>query len=297
MTLTEHLKLMSKSLEELLLLVNKSNLSSLKTTLVKLIEVIHNPDSSVTDLKNLIEIDPPLSANVLRRANSALYGMRRGVASIMDAIIFVGFDAIVELTLNQKFFELSQDNGRKTYGYSRTALWEHCIGVALCGKLLYRREFRKSGGGVYTAGLLHDIGIIVEDKFLHDEFISILATKEKTESDLLSAEREVLGYCHQDIGKMLAENWNFPEELCRVIGMAESSEAGDADPALLMADTIYVSNCACQLRKVGFSETSRIDVPAYEFRLNRLQIKGRALEIIMDEVEAQIAQMKKDGWF
>ncbi len=287
---------MPKSLDELLSLVNKSNIASLRTTLVKLIEVIHNPDSSVTELKNLIEVDPPLSANVLRRANSALYGMRRGIASIMDAIIFVGFDAIVELTINQKFFELFQSNGLDTSGYSRTALWEHCVGVALCGKLIYRREFRKGGGEMYTAGLLHDIGIIVEDKFLHDEFISILANMKKNESDLHSAEIDVLGYCHEDIGKKLAESWNFPEELSRVIGMAERPEAEDSSP-FLMADTLYVANCACQLRKVGFSETSQVDAPTYESCLNRLEIKERALEIIMDEVETQIAQMKEDGWF
>jgi len=287
---------MSKSLDELLLLVDESNIASLKSSLVKIIEVIHNPDSSVTELKNLIEIDPPLSTNVLRRANSALYGMRRGIASIVDAIIFVGFDAIVELTLNQKFFELFQQNGQEIHGYSRKALWEHSIGVALCCKLLYRREFRRSGGEIYTAGLLHDIGIIVEDQFLRDELISILANMKNNESDLHSEETAVLGYCHEDIGRGLAERWDFPEELCCVMGKAERPETGDV-PSSLMADTLYVANCSCQLRGVGFSEASRVDSPTYELCLNRLQIKERALEIIMDEVVAQIAQMKKDGWF
>jgi len=52
---------MAKSLDELLLLVDESNIASLKTSLVKIVEVIHNPESSVTELKNLIEVDPPLS--------------------------------------------------------------------------------------------------------------------------------------------------------------------------------------------------------------------------------------------
>jgi HD-like signal output (HDOD) protein len=204
---------MSKSLDQLLSLVNHSEIASIKATLSKIIEVIHNPESSVMDLKNLIEIDPPLAANVLRRANSAFYGMRRGIHSIMDAIIFIGFDAVKELTLNQKFFELFQKNGVEIHGYSRRVLWEHSIGVALCGKLIYRREFRKNGGDMYTAGLIHDIGIIVEDQFLHAELLSILADKEEHERDLHSAEADVLGYCHEDIGKRLAEDWNFPEEL------------------------------------------------------------------------------------
>jgi len=287
---------MSKSLDQLLSLVNHSEIASIKATLSKIIEVIHNPESSVMDLKNLIEIDPPLAANVLRRANSAFYGMRRGIHSIMDAIIFIGFDAVKELTLNQKFFELFQKNSVEIHGYSRRVLWEHSIGVALCGKLIYRREFRKNGGDMYTAGLIHDIGIIVEDQFLHAELLSILADKEEHERDLHSAEADVLGYCHEDIGKRLAEDWNFPEELCLVLGEAERPETSEG-PRLLLADTLYVANCACQLRKVGFSELGRLDRPAYEDCLNRLRIKERALDFIMDEVNAQIALMKNDGWF
>jgi len=287
---------MSKSLDELLSLVNQSEIVSIKATLSKIIEVIHNPDSSVMELKNLIEIDPPLAANVLRRANSAFYGMRRGINSIMDAIIFIGFDSVKELTLNQKFFELFPQNGLEIQGYSRRALWEHSIGVALCGKLIYRREFRKNGGDMYTAGLIHDIGIVVEDQFLHAELRSILADMENNERDLHSAENAVLGYCHEDVGEGLAASWNFPEELCRVIGRAERPETGGAFHHRI-ADTLYVANCACQQRKVGFSEFRRVDRPTYEDCLNRLQIKERALDFIMDEVNVQILQMKNDGWF
>ena len=263
---------MSKSLDELLLLVDESNIASLKTSLVKIVEVIHNPESSVTELKNLIEIDPPLSTNVLRRANSALYGMRRGeLPASMDAIIFVGFDAIVELTLNQKFFELFQQNGQVIHGYSRKTLWEHSIGVALCGKLIYRREFRRSGGEMYTAGLLHDIGIIVEDQFFREELISILGNMKKNESDLHTEETAVLGYCHEDIGRGLAERWSFPEELCCVMGKAERPDPVESPSSSLMGDTLCLANCACQQRKIGFSEASRVDVSVYELCLNRLQ--------------------------
>jgi HD-like signal output (HDOD) protein len=288
---------MPKSLDELLVLVNKSEIATIKATLSKIIEVIHNPESSVMDLKNLIEIDNPLATNVLRLANSALYGMRRGISSVMEAIILIGYDAVVELTLNQKFFQLFQNSGQELlHGYTRRTLWEHSIGVALCSKLIYRREFRKNGGDMYTAGLIHDIGIIVEDQFLHADFFPILADMKKNGCDLHKAEIAVLGYCHEDVGERLAASWNFPGELCRVIGKAERLEAVDPPPSL-MADTLYVANCACNQREIGFSELSGVDRSIYEACLNRLQIKERALDFIMDEVEAQIAQMKKDGWF
>ncbi|OPY03963.1 MAG: HDOD domain protein [Syntrophus sp. PtaB.Bin001] len=288
---------MPKSLDELLVRVNQSEIATIKATLSKIIEVIHNPDSSVMDLKNLIEIDHPLAANVLRLANSALYGMRRGISSVMEAIILIGYDAVVELTLNQKFFQLFQNSGQELlHGYTRRTLWEHSIGVALCSKLIYRREFRKNGGDMYTAGLIHDIGIIIEDQFLHSDFFSILTDMKKNGSGLHQAEIGVLGYCHEDIGERLAASWNFPRELCQVIGKAERLEVGD-ESASLMAGTLYVANCACNRREVGFSELSFVDQPLYEDCLNRLQIKERALDFIMDEVEEQIAQMKKDGWF
>jgi HD superfamily phosphodiesterase len=77
--------------------------------------------------------------------------------------------------------------------YSRAALWKHSVAVALCGKLIYRREFRLRGENIYAAGLLHDIGIIIEDQFRHAQLKPILRAKKTYEGNMPPAEKAVLG--------------------------------------------------------------------------------------------------------
>ena len=151
-------------LNQIVRLVNESDISSIKNVVSGIIKIINNPNSTVSDLKHLIEIDAPLSSKVLKIANSAFYYRGRRVSDIKQAIIWIGYDSIKELALSQKVCNIFKKNP-SVNGYSRAALWKHCIAVALFSKLVFRREFGERGDNIYAAGLLHDIGIIAEDQF------------------------------------------------------------------------------------------------------------------------------------
>lgn len=102
------------SMEELLDKVEASAIRPLPLILQKIIGIISDPDATVMDLKNVIDCDPPLTANILRKANSPFYGFRCIVTDVLDAIVIMGFDEIKELTLNQKLWELFRgENGRR----------------------------------------------------------------------------------------------------------------------------------------------------------------------------------------
>ncbi|HDY90053.1 MAG TPA: HDOD domain-containing protein, partial [bacterium] len=114
----------NNKLNELVKNVNKSDISSIKGVIIRLITVINNPKTSAIDLKNIIEKDPPLASRLLKRANSAYYGFQKKINEIQEAIILIGFDDVIELALSQKVCELFQKDGHFE-GYSRTGLWEH----------------------------------------------------------------------------------------------------------------------------------------------------------------------------
>ena len=93
-------------LDKLIQLVDNSELSSIKNIVTGLIRIINDPKSTARDLTDLIQIDPPLTAKVLRLANSAYYSPREKVSEITRAVIWVGYDAIKELAINQKVCEI-----------------------------------------------------------------------------------------------------------------------------------------------------------------------------------------------
>jgi len=67
--------------------------------------VINDPESSAKDLKDIIEIDPPLTARVLKVANSAYYCSLRKISEIQHAVIWIGYDVVKEIALSQKVCE------------------------------------------------------------------------------------------------------------------------------------------------------------------------------------------------
>ena len=276
-------------------LVDQSEISSIQSVVSGVIDVINDPKSSAKDLKDIIEIDPPLTAKVLKVANSAYYYSLNKISEIQHAVIWIGFDVVKEIALSQKVCEVFEQD--ETFsGYSGRSLWKHSIAVALLGKMICRREFGERGENAYAAGLLHDIGIIVENQFLEKEFIDILHKTEQEKINLSKAESEVLGYTHTDIGKMLTEHWSFPEELVVAIGNHHNPDKAPQEFSKF-ASTLYIADYLCQERGLGYSDAPYFDPGVFRGCLKRLDIKEYALDLIVNDMEQEISKMEGQGLF
>ena len=286
--------------EKLISKVELSDISSIRVVLNGIIGVVNDPRSSAYDLKDAISTDPPLAARVLRRANSAFYGIARkdkAVADIQTAIVYIGFETIKELILNQSVCRLFRNN-EVIFGYSRASLWEHCVATAVASRMIFRREFKQPGGQVHAAGLLHDIGIIVEDQCARDSFLKVLREFEKApEHGLHHHEQQLLGFSHSELGEALAKRWDFPLPLRQAIG-SETMPSGSLElEANLVAATVRVASWAAQRRHLGFVETPHLDENIWTDALERLHLTQRGMDLIMDEVEKELGRMRDEDWF
>jgi len=282
-------------LNELIERVNKSDISSIKEVITQLINIINDPQSSAKDIKNIIEKDPPLAARLLKIANSAYYGFRRKISRIQDAIVGVGFNAVKELAISQKVCELFQKSDHFE-GYSRTALWEHSVAVALCNKSIYMRKFRQFGENVYSVGLLHDIGIIIEDQFMQKEFKDMLVQSRIDTCNLPDAEKHICGFDHTDIGRAITDNWDFPEELVIAIGNHHEPDKVD-DTFKDITLTTYISDYICQRNDIGYGDAPYENKSLYEKCLIELKIKEKEMKLIIEDVQEEFKKMKNGGWF
>ena len=91
-----------EKISKIIELVDKSEISSIQSVVSGVIDVINDPQSSAKDLKDIIEIDPPLTARVLKVANSAYYYSLRKISEIQHAVIWIGYDVVKEIALSQK---------------------------------------------------------------------------------------------------------------------------------------------------------------------------------------------------
>jgi putative nucleotidyltransferase with HDIG domain len=207
----------------------------------------------------------------------------------------MGFDVLKELVLNQKVCDIFEGDDL-IGGYSRKSLWKHSNAVALLGKLIYRREFRKNGENAYAAGLLHEIGIILEDQFLNEAFRRILKISREENINLLQAEDQVLAYNHASLGKALVDNWDLPGELAESIGMHHHPEQVMASESRLAA-TLYVADYFCQECGLGFADAPHQDTKRFYECLKRSGMSSLSLELLIKEVKQDIAKMEAQGFF
>ncbi len=286
----------NKTLVELLDRIDDSDISSSRRVISEIVHVINDKHSTAKDLKDIIEIDPSLSIKVLRFANSAYYGRAREISEIQAAIIWIGFDALKEIALNQKVSELFENNNH-VGNYSRLELWKHSVAVAICSKLIFRREFGRKGDRIYAAGLLHNIGILIEDQFMHQKFRQILHFMTSKNENMANAEKAILGFSHSEFAEIIAKRWSLPDELAHSIGAHINPTEITERQYQQTAYTLFVADFVCQQRGIGFQDTPYQDNRKYRHCLKKLQIKERALDFIMSEVEDEISLLEKHGWF
>ena len=194
------------------------DLPTLPSVVTKLMEMSEDSKSSAEDIAKVITLDPALTAKILKIANSAYYGFRQRASSLDGAIVTLGLKVVKSLALNVSVIEAFSSTGVKGE-FDKKKFWEHSIGCAVISKLLAKRagysyvELEEA----FTAGLLHDIGKIILDRYLHDEFGSVVRMAMDENIAVIEAEEKILGIDHTEVGHWLAFMWKLPEELQWVI--------------------------------------------------------------------------------
>lgn len=185
------------------------DVSSLPHVALRVMEIAGDPDSGAGDLKDVMEGDASMSARVLRSVNSSAYAVRSQITNLQQAIAYLGLKQIRNLAMTISVSELFQTND-EIGPYRRSGLWRHLVSVGICSRMIAMRLKLADFEDAFLAGLLHDIGIILEDQHLHDRFVQVVLSLDERES-LSTMERRQLGFDHTMLGTEVAGLWGFPE--------------------------------------------------------------------------------------
>ncbi len=191
------------------LLSKIGNLPTLPQVVEQVMTLVEDPDTTSAQLADVISTDQALMTKVLKVVNSAYYGMPRRIATLRQATVILGFNTVKNLVLSASIFD-SFGRGDENGGFDRVKFWEHSIGAGTAAKVLAQRIRLGQPEELFVAGLVHDIGKVVIDDYLHDEFVRIVQIVRDKNCRILEAESEVLGVGHPYVGQLLAEKWNLP---------------------------------------------------------------------------------------
>jgi len=183
-------------------------MSTLPHIALRVMEVANNPDAGARELKEVMEIDAALSTRVLRCANSSAYAVRTKITSLQQAITYLGIKQVRNLALTASVSRLFEKDGHLG-SYSRQGLWRHLVAVGVCARLIAMRIRCPDFEDVFLAGLLHDIGIILEDQHMHAEFVDVIGALEQGRT-LQEVEHARCGFDHTRLGEHMAKAWKLP---------------------------------------------------------------------------------------
>lgn len=193
-----------------------ANLPTLPQVASRLMGIINNPLTSSSDVAFVVGQDLSLSAKVLRLANSAFYGIPRSITSINNAVVILGLKVINTMVLSLTVFDMFPEDSRSTSRFNRKAFWIHSLSCGLIAKHLasrIRKVILFDPEEAFCAGLLHDIGKVVMEQYLHEDFHTTLEYAAEKNIPNFQAENELLGYNHTDIAEWLTESWSLPSEI------------------------------------------------------------------------------------
>lgn len=196
-------------------LMNIRNLPSIPVIMFEVTKLLDNPKTNANDLGKIISMDQGLVAKILTVANSPLYGLPRRVSTIEFAIVILGFEHIKNIVIALSMIEAFK--GKDDKNLDKRSYWLHSLVTAFAAKRIADDFGYRKSGEAFTAGLLHDLGISVIQRFFAPDFQKIIEYVEDKKCDFLTAENQILGINHQDIGQFLIDKWNLPPVLGDVI--------------------------------------------------------------------------------
>lgn len=242
----------------------------------EIVQAVDDPNSSISDIKELLEQDSAVAAKLLKMANSALYGFPSEITSIAHSISLLGTRTVRNLVL-----AVSLKKTFHRFGLMEQLLWQHStLSGPVAARLSKLPQINVGADEAFTAGLLHHVGKTALANSHHDEYEQVIQRVYNEKIDFVEAETDRFGFDHSMLGGAIAARWNLPESLVAVIsghhapGILAQMDEGTAR---LTALTSITSAC---LTKIGIGRSGPVDeidpttMPAWSY-----------LDLTADDVE------------
>jgi putative nucleotidyltransferase with HDIG domain len=203
-------------------------------------------------VSDLISRDKSIAAQCPRRANSPLFGRPIRTESVRGAVRALGITHIRDIALSTMMMQI----GGAQKGVDPVVFWEHSLGCAIVARKLSRAVGFDDPEKAYLAGLLHDLGYIVNMMLFPQKEKAALENAVHTGEFLGLSEYETLGFTHCQSGEALARFWNFSDDLVEVILCHHNAEAAVLNPALVAIVALADRLCRSASLGVGNVEAS-----------------------------------------
>jgi len=224
------------------------SVASAPAILQQLLQILRQPEDEIR-IENVAEAvsrDAAIAVQCLRVANSPLFGTRP-VETVNGAMMVLGINKLRSL-----LFALCMHRTMPAdkWVLDPVSFWRHSLGCALVSQRIARLIGHSDPEKVYVAGLLHDIGFLANSILYTAKFRECLHYAVEKRCPLHVAEHLVLGFSHEDSGRLLCQRWGISEDLVEMAGCHHRAETLPA--AGVVVCLVHLSDLLCRLRNLGY---------------------------------------------
>jgi putative nucleotidyltransferase with HDIG domain len=261
-----------------------------------LLNLLNLPPESVNldEVVKLVSYDNTIAAQCLRVASSPLFGLARSPDSIKAAVIGLGLRRVQTILLTCCLGDAFRTGN---WPLDPTVFWRHSLGCALVCRKFSEKLSSGDGDRAYMAGLLHDIGFMVNCVGFPQEFAAAAAYASQQQIPFDEAELATMGFTHCETGRALAEKWNFAPDMARVIAHHHHPEQSDSVQPLIAL--VHLSDLLCRMRGMGYGyyERHKVDLvgdPAWAILLKEHRTLAKMdLALFSFELDEAVSEVSK----
>jgi HD-like signal output (HDOD) protein len=241
---------------------------------------------SAAEIARALEMDTDLSARLLRMVNSSFYRLAAPVETVSRAVTVLGtleLRDLAMLTVARRLFR-----GIPADLMDTRRFWRDAVATGLFAGLLGRRCNLLHAERTLVMGVIHNIGLLVICQYLPEQARDALLIARGDDDLLPEAEREILGYTHQEVGAALLQRWNLPDSLCQVAAFHHHPE--DAASHRLEVAIIHVAALLTTAESLGL-ETEEVLGRLHLAAADYVPTDPETLEQVREQGRDAVAEM------
>jgi putative nucleotidyltransferase with HDIG domain len=221
---------------------------------LKIAALAQDLNTSSRTMADAIGCDPVLAARVLRCANSPMYALEHPITALPFAVTTLGNHAIHMIVI--VYAASDTFSRKKRRSKIETMLWEHSVAVGIAAREISAMLGMRGSEEAFMCGLLHDLGKLLMVR--HDEVLYKQIEQCADEDEALRLEHNVYGFTHAQVGALISQKWDIPEE----IGMAINNHhwPSEAHKGVVMTHVVNVADKLANSNGVGMYPSREINL-------------------------------------
>jgi HD-like signal output (HDOD) protein len=262
---------------------------SLPQVVTRFLEVIRDPAFELDEVAQVLAADPGMSADILRLANSALFGVTRRVSSLNQAIGLLGLRRVRSLVLGRYLIDSlgTGDSAEIDPNY----FWRRSLATGVLAAKFVDARLPAVRDEAFMGGLLCDCGILI----LADSIDSYGPVARKyaphEQVDFCELETAVVGVTHSKVSADVMDHWQLPELISESIRYHHHDNVPDEVPSD-MATVAHAINAAGRIAKLLCETAEPQDVAATcREAMQLIELDVEILAQCLGEVEQEILEL------